>query len=112
MALVRYHNIVGSGTREKELIGVGDNTNNEIIKSIRLTNIHTTDDAEINLYLYRPSSDTSDEETYYIEFQLVLGEKSNRDISGEFGLLNFDNSEYALIIEVGSGNTVDVIIGI
>ena len=110
MALVRYHNIVGSGTREKELIGVGDNVNNQVLKSIRLTNIHTTDDATINLYLYRPSSDTSDEETYYILFQYVLGEKTAFDISGEFGLLNFDNTEYALIMEVSSGDTVDVLI--
>ena len=111
MALVRYHNIVGSGTREKELIGVGDNVNDEFLKSIRLTNIHNTNDATINLYIYRPSSDTSDEETYYILYQYVLGEKTAFDISGEFGLLNFDNKEYALIIEVGSGDTVDVIIG-
>ena len=116
MALTKYHNIVGSGAREKELVGVNDLGKSKI-RGIRITNIHTTDDATINLYFYKPSTDTTDEETYYILFQYALGEKTSIDVSTglsldtqDHGLFNFDNSTYALFMDIGSGDTVDVLI--
>ena len=71
MAFTQYHNILGGTEREVELIGVGD-LSNKRIKSIHLNNIHTSSAATINLYLYKPSTDDSVEETYYILFNYSL----------------------------------------
>ena len=105
MALTPYHNIVGGTTRENELIGVGDIRSN--LRSIHLNNLHTSSAANIDLYLYKPSTDTSDEETYYILYNYSLAAKKFLTID-DLGLLSFDNSTYALFISVGGSDTVDV----
>ena len=61
MALTPYHNIVGGTTRENQLIGVGDIRSN--LRSIHLNNLHTSSAATIDLYLYKPSTDTTADET-------------------------------------------------
>ena len=105
MALTPYHNILGATTRENELIGVGDIRSN--LRSIHLNNLHTSSAATIDLYLYKPSTDTSDEETYYILYNYSLAAKKFLNID-DLGLLSFDNSTYALFISVGGSDTVDV----
>ena len=105
MALTPYHKIVGGTTRENELIGVGDIRSN--LRSIHLNNLHTSSAATIDLYLYKPSTDTSDEETYYILYNYSLAAKKFLTID-DLGLLSFDNSTYALFISVGGADTVDV----
>ena len=105
MAFTPYHNIVGGTTRENELIGVGDIKKN--LRSIHLNNIHTSSAATIDLYLYKPSTDTSAEETYYILYNYSLAAKKFLTID-DLGLLGFNNSAYALFISVGSSDTIDV----
>jgi len=111
MAFTRYHNILGGTEREVELIGVNDLSNKKI-KSIHLNNIHTSSAATINLYLYKPSTDDSVEETYYILYSYSLAAKKYLTLDNEFGLLNFNNNVYTLFIEVGSSDTVEVLMGI
>ena len=106
MAFTPYHNIVGGTTREVELLGVGDSIRT-VIKSIHLNNLHSSSAATIDLYLYKPSTDTSDEETYYILYNYSLAAKKFLTID-DLGLLSFDNSTYALFISVGGSDTVDV----
>ena len=105
MALTPYHKIVGGTTRENELIGVGDIRSN--LRSIHLNNLHTSSAATIDLYLNKPSTDTSDVETYYIFYNYSLAAKKFLTID-DLGLLSFDNSTYALFISVGGSDTVDV----
>tara|TARA_R100001015_G_C4623378_1_gene181158 strand:+ start:1462 stop:1797 length:336 start_codon:yes stop_codon:yes gene_type:complete len=111
MALTRYYNLVGSTQQETEIIGVNDITT-ETIKSVYLNNIHTSSAATIDLYIYKPSTDTTAEETYYILYNSSLSAKTSLELTSEFGLFNFNNSEYALFIKIGSSDTVDVLIGI
>tara|TARA_R100000278_G_C5424756_1_gene147940 strand:- start:258 stop:587 length:330 start_codon:yes stop_codon:yes gene_type:complete len=105
MALIPYHNIVGSTTRENELIGVGDIRSN--LRSIHLNNVNNSSAATIDLYLYKPSTDTSAEESYFIlkSYSLTAARYLTID---DLGLLSFDNSTYALFISVGGSDTVDV----
>ena len=111
MAFTQYHNVRGSTDREVELIGVSD-LSIKRIKSIHLNNIHTSSAATINLYLYKPSTNDSAEETYYILYNYSLAAKTYLTLDNEFGLLNFNNNTYALFIEVGSSDTVEVLMGI
>ena len=105
MALTPYHNILGATTRESELIGVGNIRSN--LRSIHLNNIHTSAAATIDLYLYKPSTDTTAEETYYILYNYSLAAKTFLTIDDP-GLLSFDNSTYALFVGVGGSDTVDI----
>ena len=105
MALTPYHNILGATTRESELIGVGDIRSN--LRSIHLNNLHTSSAATIDLYLYKPSTDTTAEETYYILYNYSLAAKTFLTIDDP-GLLSFDNSTYALFVSVGGSDTVDI----
>ena len=105
MALTPYHNILGATTRENELIGVGDIRSN--LRSIHLNNLHTSSAATIDLYLYKPSTDTTAEETYYILYNYSLAAKTFLTIDDP-GLLSFDNSIYALFVSVGASDTVDI----
>ena len=106
MALTPYHNIVGGTTRENELIGLNDLTRRNL-RSIHLNNIHTSSAATINLYLYKASTDTTAEETYYILYNYSLAAKTFLTID-DLGLINFDNTNYSLFISVGGSDTVDV----
>ena len=109
MAFEPYHNIVGGTTRENELISVGDLRNS--VKSIHLNNIHASSAATINLYIYKPSTDTTAEETYYLLKGYNLAAKTYLVLDDAF-VLGFNNRVYALFIEVGSSDTVDVLIGV
>lgn len=109
MAITRYYNLVGSTQQETEIIGVGDIIT-ETIKSIYLNNVHTSSAATIDLYIYKPSTDTTAEEEYYILYNYSLSAKNYLNLTNEFGLFNIDNGEYALFIKIGSSDTVDVLI--
>ena len=105
MALTSYYNIRGATTRENELIGVEDFKGS--LRSLHLNNIHSSAAATIDLYLYKPSTDASVEETYYILYNYNLAAKTYLTID-DLGLLSFNNSTYALFISVGGSDTVDV----
>jgi len=110
MAFEPYHNIVGSTAQEVELVGIGD-LRSSSVRSIHLNNIHTSSAATINLYFYKPSTDTSREETYYLLYNYSLAAKTFLVLDDAF-VLGFNNNKHALFIEVGSSDTVDVILGI
>ena len=108
MAFTPYHNILGATARETELVAVDDLPRSGI-KSIQLTNIHGSAAATIDLYLYKDSTDTTDDETYYFlkDYQIPY---RGYLILDNIHLLNFDNSTYGLHIETGGSDTVDVMI--
>jgi hypothetical protein len=110
MAFTAYHNIVGGTTREVELIGVNDLSLKTTIKSIHLNNIHTSSAAAIDLYLYKGSTDSASDETYYILREYALAAKTYLILDNLY-ILNFDNTKYSLFISVGGSDTVDVLIG-
>ena len=105
-----YHNIVGGTTRENELIGIRD-LKSSSVKSIHLNNIHTSSAASINLYIYKPSTDSTTEETYYLLYNYALAAKTFLVLDDKHAL-GFDNNKYSMFIEVGASDTVDVLIGI
>jgi len=108
MAFTPYHNIVGGTTREVELLGVQDSIRT-VIKSIHLNNLVTDAAATIDLYLYKPSTDSTVEETYYMLYNYSLAAKTYLTLSNkDVGLLDFDNSVYGLFISVGGSDIVDV----
>ena len=108
MAFTPYHNILGATARETELVAIGDLPRKRI-KSIQLTNIHSSAAAAISLYLYKDSTDTTSDETYYFMKAYALAAKTYLILDDVY-LLGFDNSTYSLHIEVGGSDTVDVMI--
>ena len=108
MAFTPYHNIVGATARDTELVATDDLPRSGI-KSIQLTNVHGSAAATIDLYLYKDSTDTTDDEAYYFlkDYQIPY---RGYLILDNIHLLNFDNSTYSLHIETGGSDTVDVMI--
>lgn len=99
-----YYNIVGSASSSVELIAPRAS---QSIKSILLTNVHATQEATVTLFIEdSPSSGSSNK--YYVlhtvgipaDAALFLDDKS---------MLKFE-SKYGLYVEVGSSDTVDVMI--
>ena len=105
MAFEPYHNIVGSTAQEVELVGVGDLRSS--IKSVYLLNVHSSNAATISLYIYKPGKP---QELYFLLKDYSLSAKSFLVLDDAF-VLNFNNRVYSLFIEVGSSDTVDVILG-
>ena len=105
MAATLFHNITGSSGVDVELLAPGDGVNN--IQSITITNTHDTSSATVSLKLY---SDTT-AKTF-----VILG-KTNLPNGATLLLdnpshLNFDNSNsgFGLYANVGSSDTVDILI--
>ena len=107
MAFEPYHNIVGSTAQEVELVGIGDLRSS--IKSVHLLNVHSSNAATISLYIYKPGS--KPQELYFLLKDYSLAAKAFLVLDDAF-VLNFNNKIYSLFIEVGSSDTVDVILGI
>ena len=111
MAFTPYHNIVAGTAKEVELISVDDlSISRKVIKNIHFTNLHDHLLANIDLYLYKPSTDTTSEETYYILHNYPLNAGAYITLNNEY-LLKFDNSTYRLFVKVGASNTIDILIG-
>jgi len=100
-----HYNIVGATSSSVELVAPRVS---QSIKSILFTNVHDTADATVTLFIEdNPSSGTSNK--YNIihtvnvppDTSLLLDNKS---------MLKYE-SKYGLYIEVGSTDTVDVMIG-
>ena len=106
MAFTPYHNITGSTGVTTELVKPGANVSS--IKSIMITNTHSTSEATVTLFLqFNPTSTAPT--TFNIlstvsipaHVSLLLDDKS---------LLSFNNSKYGLYLTVGSSDTLDVLI--
>jgi hypothetical protein len=108
MAFTPYHNILGATARDNELVAINDITRKGI-KSIQLANVHTSAAATIDLYLYKDSTDTTSDETYYFMKEYSLAAKTYLILDNVY-LLNFDNTSYSLHIATGGSDTIDVMI--
>ena len=110
MAFTPYHNIVGSTAQDNELVAT-DDIKRTRIKSLQISNIHASIPATIDLYIFKDSTDTTKSETYYILNQVLIPSGTSLLLDGD--ILSFDNSTqtgYSMHINVGSSDTVDVLI--
>ena len=110
MAFTPYHNIVGSTAQDNELVAINDIPKKRI-ESLQITNIHASAVATVDLYLFKDSTDTAKSETYYILNQVLIPSGTSLLLDGD--ILSFDNSTqtgYSMHINVGSSDTVDVLI--
>ena len=110
MAFTPYHNIFGATAQETELVATGDLTRGGIT-AIQITNIDASASATVSLYLYKGSTDTTPDETYYILHDVVMPYATSLLLE-DSNILRFDNTStgYSLHIEVGSSDELDVII--
>ena len=106
MAFTPFHNLRGATVQDNELVAIGD-IPKKGIKSLQISNVHTAA-ATIDLYIFKDSTDTTVAQTVYILNQVVIP-------NGVSLFLNehevyFDNNVYSLYMNVGSSDTVDVVI--
>tara|TARA_R100000773_G_scaffold25008_1_gene21915 strand:- start:225 stop:551 length:327 start_codon:yes stop_codon:yes gene_type:complete len=103
----RYHNITGSTGVTVTLLNVGDRVSN--IKSILITNTHSSNAATVTLFLQRTESSVV--KNYKITNLLSIPAKTSFLID-DAGVLNFSNlpGNFGLFITVGSSDTLDVFI--
>ena len=110
MAFVPYHNIVGATLVDNVLLAVGDLARLSI-KNINIANIHATASATIDIYIYKDSTDTTDDETYYIIKKVRIPVSATLMLDNS-DLLKFDNSAtgYSLNIRCSASDVLDVMI--
>jgi hypothetical protein len=107
MAFTPFHNLRGATTQDNELVAIGD-IPKKGIKSLQISNIRASAAATVDLYIFKDSTDTTPAQTVYILNQVVI----------PFGVslflneheIYFDNNVYSLHMNVGSSDTVDVVI--
>lgn len=102
------HNIVGSTATLNTLLKPGDNAGN--IRSILITNVHDTADATITLFIENsPLTGTSS--SFHLLHTVALPADCSILLDNS-SMVSFDNSAnaFGLYIEVGSSDTVDVLI--
>ena len=103
-----YHNITGSTGVTVTLVSAA--TEIDPIKNILLTNIHSSADATVSLWLQKNVAGSSTE-TYYIIKNVTIPVGASLLLDNP-DMLNFDNSDngFSLLTTVGSSDTVDIII--
>ena len=110
MAFTPYHNIVGATAQDNELVAIND-IPKKGIKGLQISNIHVSAAATIDLYLFKDSTDAAASKTYYFLKATSIPITVSLVLDNPY-LLNFDNTStgYSLYINVGSSDTVDVMI--
>ena len=99
-----YYNIIGSAASSVELIAPRASQG---IKSILFTNVHDTDSATVTLFIEdSPSSGTSNKNHIIHTIDIPPDTSLHLDDSS---MLKFQ-PKYGLYVEVGSTDTVDVMI--
>ena len=107
MAFTAYHNITASDGLSQELIKPGDNTKG--IKSILLTNIHDSANANVSLFLQdNPPSGTAT--STFTLINVVPIPANTALLLDDAPLLSFNGNVYGLYIKVTGSDTVDVLI--
>ena len=106
MAFTPFHNLRGATTQDNELVALNDTKKG--ITSLQISNIHLTANATIDLYLFKDSTDATASQTIYILNQIIM--PSGTSLLLDKDEVHFDNSVYSLYMNVGSGDTVDVLI--
>jgi hypothetical protein len=100
-----HYNIVGATSSSVELIAPGVS---QRIKSILFTNVHNTADATVTLFIEdSPSSGTSNK--YNIIHTIDIPAKTSLLLDNQ-SMLKYE-SKYGLYVEVGSTDTIDIMIG-
>ena len=107
MAFTPNHNLKGATTQDNELVAIND-VRKKGIASIQISNIHLTANATIDLYLFKDSTDAVASQTIYILNQIIM--PSGTTLLLDKSEVHFDNSVYSLYMNVGSTDTVDVLI--
>lgn len=99
-----FYNIVGSTLETNELIAPGTSVN---IKSVLITNVHDTADATVTIFIQdKPVSGSSN------KYNIIHTVAVPADVSlflDNPNMFNF-KSIYGLYVEVGSSDTVDIMI--
>jgi len=105
MAATLFHNVTGSTGVDVQLLAPGDGVNN--IRSITITNIHDTANATVALRIYREAT----AKTFFILGKTILPAGTTLLLDNP-SHLNFDNSNsgFGLYANVGSSDTVDILI--
>ena len=101
-----FYNITGSTGITVELTSPGTDSGN--IKSVLLTNVHTSSDATVTLFLQDDPTSTA-ASTYNIIHTVAIPADTSLLLDNPSMFLYDDI--YGLYITVGSSDTVDVIIG-
>ena len=114
-----YKNITGN--TEVELLP-SSQLSNKIIRKIHMTNIHSTDEVKVSLYLKRANvvdiptinndwTPSTTNETYYILSSITLPVHGNFVLDQEDILINYKNPRYSLYTKLNnSDSAIDVII--
>tara|TARA_R100001443_G_scaffold8043_2_gene17409 strand:+ start:3959 stop:4285 length:327 start_codon:yes stop_codon:yes gene_type:complete len=105
MAFQPYHNITGSTGVTSTLIEPGSKSGN--IKSILITNIHSTNGATVTLFL-QSNPAAAEPETFNILSASSIPVAMSLLLDNE-DMVSFNNSDYGLYITVGGSDTVDVL---
>ena len=100
----KFYNITGSTGVTVELVKPTRNTTG--IKSVLITNIHTSNDATVTLFIQ--SDSTVSLQTYNIIHNIAVPAKTSLFLD-KSSMFRF-GSEHGLYITVGSSDTVDVIV--
>ena len=108
MAFIAYHNINGATATVNELIPIKTITKDKI-SSILISNTRDDIDATVSLYLFKESTSDAAAETYYFCKGTALPAGTSL-LFDDASLVSFDSISYSLYIEVGSSDTVDVMI--
>ena len=110
MAFTPYHNIVGATATQNELLAI-DDLPIRSLKCISIANIADSAAATVDLFIFKESTDAISPETYYLIKNVSIPAGVTLLFDNE-EVLNFDNISggYSLHLEVGSLDTVDVLL--
>ena len=100
----KFYNILGSAGVDSELIAPGADNN---IKAVSIANLHGTNNATVSLFIQDdPTSGSTS--TYNIIYKIAIPPASTLFLDDE-NMFRFGR-QFGLYINVGSSDTVDVII--
>tara|TARA_R110002096_G_scaffold28613_2_gene86615 strand:- start:367 stop:705 length:339 start_codon:yes stop_codon:yes gene_type:complete len=106
MAFTPFHNLRGATAQDNELVALNDTKKG--IKSLQISNVKVDAAATVDLYLFKDSTDATASQTIYILNQIVIPFGVSLFLNEDE--IHFDNNLYSLYMNVGSSDTVDVLI--
>ena len=107
-----FHNVTGSTGVDVTLLSPGDIS--VPIKSIVLTNFHSSNAATLTVFFEKGSSIGKTTKSYKVLNELSLPAKASLIIDDNYipGLLGYNKQIYGLYLTVGASDTVDVLINV
>jgi len=107
MAFTPFHNLRGATVQDNELVAIGD-IPKKGIKSLQISNVKADASATVDLYIFKDSTDVTSAQTVYILNQVVIPIGVSLFLNEDE--IYFDNNVYSLYMNIGSSDTVDVVI--